>query len=132
MPPKKTAAKVPTARTNAAVARKKAKSRSGRAGLVFPVSRIQSQLRKGDYAPRISAGAAVYLAAALEYLGAELLELASSAAADTKKARITPRHVQFALRNDSELDEFCKSATVPGGGVMPHINRVLFASQVNK
>jgi len=131
MPPKKTAAaKAPSARANAAAARKKGKSYSGRAGLVFPVGRIQSQLRKGDYAPRISPGAAVYLAAALEYLGAELLELASNAAADTKKTRITPRHVQFALRNDSELNEFCKSATVPGGGVMPHINRALLPARV--
>ncbi|KAJ3281830.1 Histone H2A type 1-C, partial [Rhizoclosmatium sp. JEL0117] len=57
-----------------------AKSRSSRAGLQFPVGRIHRLLRKGNYAQRVGAGAPVYLAAVLEYLGAEILELAGNAA----------------------------------------------------
>lgn len=73
----------------------KAKSRSSRAGLQFPVGRIHRLLRKGNYAERVGAGAPVYLAAVLEYLSAEILELAGNAARDNKKTRIIPRHLQF-------------------------------------
>merc|ERR1711996_128667 len=71
----------------------KAKSRSSRAGLQFPVGRIHRLLRKGSYAERVGAGVPVYLAAVIEYLAAEVLELAGNAARDNKKTRIIPRHL---------------------------------------
>ncbi|KAF7316347.1 Histone H2A [Mycena indigotica] len=80
----------------------KAQSRSSKAGLQFPVGRIHRLLKKGNYAQRVGAGAPVYLAAVLEYLAAEILELAGNAARDNKKHRIVPRHLQLAIRNDEE------------------------------
>src|SRR5215210_7261915 len=83
----------------------KSQTRSVRAGLQFPVGRINRFLRDGRYAPRVGGGAPVYLAAVLEYLAAEILELAGNAARDNGKTRITPRHVQLAIRNDEELNK---------------------------
>lgn len=67
---------------------KKSTTSSAKAGLQFPVGRIGRYLRQGKFATRMGAGAPVYLAAVLEYLCAEILELAGNAARDNKKSRI--------------------------------------------
>merc|ERR1712107_60370 len=95
------------------------------AGLQFPVSRIHRLLRKGNYAQRLGAGAPVYMAAVMEYLAAEILELAGNAARDNKKARIIPRHLQLAIRNDEELSKLLSGVTIAQGGVLPNIQSVL-------
>ena len=104
---------------------KKAQSKSSKAGLQFPVGRISRFLKKGKYASRIGAGAPVYLAAILEYLTAEILELAGNAAKDNKKTRIVPRHIQLAVRNDEELNKLFGGVTIAQGGVLPNILPVL-------
>ena len=100
-------------------------SRSARAGLQFPVGRVHRYLRDGRYAKRVGAGAPVYLAAVLEYLTAEVLELAGNAARDNKKVRIIPRHIQLAVRNDEELNKLLGDITIPSGGVLPNIHSQL-------
>ena len=106
-------------------AKAKAKTRSFRAGLQFPVGRVHRFLRKGRFAPRIGSGAPVYLAAVLEYLSAEILELAGNVARDNKKSRIIPRHLQLAVRNDEELNKLLSGVTIAQGGVLPNIQAVL-------
>ncbi|XP_047049033.1 protein H2A.5-like [Lolium rigidum] len=105
--------------------RKKAVSRSVKAGLQFPVGRIGRFLKKGRYAQRVGSGAPVYLAAVLEYLAAEVLELAGNAAKDNKKTRIMPRHLMLAIRNDEEFGKLLSGVTIAHGGVLPNIHSVL-------
>ena len=111
---------------------KKSVSRSTKAGLQFPVGRIARYLKQGKYASRVGAGAPVYLAAVLEYLTAELLELAGNASRDNKKTRIIPRHIQLAIRNDEELGKLLGSVTIAAGGVLPNIHSVLLPKKTGK
>lgn len=105
--------------------RGKAKSQrisiSKRAGTIFPVSRIRRYLKGCTFHQRIAVGAPIYQAAVMEYLSAEILELAGNAARDNKRTRITPRHILLAVANDEELNKLLKNVTIPSGGVMPHI-----------
>jgi C-terminus of histone H2A/Core histone H2A/H2B/H3/H4 len=73
----------------------------------------------------MGAGAPVYLAAVLEYLCAEILELAGNAARDNKKSRIVPRHITLAVKNDEELNKLLGGVTIASGGVLPNIHAVL-------
>ncbi|KAL7851446.1 hypothetical protein AOLI_G00218020 [Acnodon oligacanthus] len=113
-------------------ARAKAKTRSSRAGLQFPVGRVHRLLRKGNYAERVGAGAPVYLAPVLEYLTAEILELAGSAAHDNKTTRIIPRHLHLTVRNDEELNKLLGGVTIAQGGVLPNIQAVLLHKKTDK
>ena len=91
-----------------------------------PLAEISDSLFAiGNYAERIGGGAPVYLAAVLEYLTAEILELAGNAARDNRKTRIIPRHIQLAIRNDEELNSLLANVTLAQGGVLPNIQAAL-------
>ena len=107
-------------------------SRSARAGLQFPVGRLARYLKEGGYAKRVGGAAPVYMAAVLEYIVAEVLELAGNAAKDNKKLRIIPRHIQLAVKNDEELNKYLGRATIASGGVLPNIHAVLLKKKGDK
>merc|ERR1712110_662269 len=107
-------------------------SRSSRAGLNFPVGRVMRYLRKGRFASRVGSGAPVYMAAVLEYLTAEVLELSGNAAKSYKKSRIVPRHVFLAVKEDTELDRLLSSTLITNGGVKEHIEPALLKKKGKK
>ncbi|GAA5836155.1 hypothetical protein JCM3766R1_001979 [Sporobolomyces carnicolor] len=98
---------------------------ASRSGLVFPPSRFRRYLKKGRFAERVGQGAPIFTAAVLEYLVAEVTELAGNAALDNKKSRITPRHIQLAIRHDEELNRLMQGVTISQGGVLPQIQAEL-------
>uniref|UniRef100_A0A8C1S3Q0 MacroH2A.1 histone n=1 Tax=Cyprinus carpio TaxID=7962 RepID=A0A8C1S3Q0_CYPCA len=104
-------------------------SRSARAGVIFPVGRMLRYIKRGLPKYRIGVGAPVYMAAVLEYLTAEILELAGNAARDNKKGRVTPRHILLAIANDEELHQLLKGVTIAAGGVLPNIQPELLSKK---
>ena len=76
-------------------------SRSLRAGLVFPVTRLKGLIKKDNYASKMYTGAAIYLVAVLEYLSCEI---SGKFAQQNHRSRICPRHIMHAIRTDEELD----------------------------
>ena len=101
-------------------------TRAFRAGLQVSVSRVEKFLTDHVVANRKSGGAAVYLAGVLEYLFAEILELAGNVARDNKKVRINARALKLAIGHDEELHMFfSEKTTVLPGGVMPHVEPFL-------
>jgi histone H2A len=58
------------------------------------------------------------MAAVLEYLACEVIELAGKAAKDNRKRRILPVHLKLAMRYDEEISKFLgNSVLAEGGGV---------------
>eukprot|EP01059_Diplonema_ambulator_P013125 TRINITY_DN2364_c0_g3_i1.p1 TRINITY_DN2364_c0_g3~~TRINITY_DN2364_c0_g3_i1.p1 ORF type:complete len:158 (+),score=60.52 TRINITY_DN2364_c0_g3_i1:24-476(+) len=106
--------------------RAKGVSKSSRAGLLFPVSRVGSSLRKGRFAKRVSTPAAVFLTAVMEYCTRELLQLSAKTAHKNKKQHnIKPRHVCLAVREDEDLSQLLSQVTIAGGGVMGGVHNAM-------
>jgi histone H2A len=102
-------------------------TKKNKADLIFPTGRCGGLLRRGRFARRVSASAGVYMAAVLEYLTAELLELSCKATAGSKKnaKRITPRALTLAVRSDDDLGNLLKDVSLSRGGVVPNVHSAL-------
>ena len=96
--------------------------RGQKAGLLWGVGRTASFIRKGRYAERVSGDAPVFMAGVLEYMSAELLELAGNVATESKKKTIMPRHIQLAIQNDEEFSRLMANTLLSEGGVSPNIH----------
>lgn len=98
-------------------------SRSSKAGLSFPVGRIARMLKTGRYAERVGVGAPVYLAAVLEYLVAEILEVSTMVVKQNKKTRIIPRYIFLGLKEDEEFNRLFQHTIITASGVKVHSHK---------
>ncbi|XP_069898174.1 histone H2A-Bbd type 1-like [Dipodomys merriami] len=78
-------------------------TRSARAELQFPVSRVDRFLREGNYAQRLSSSTPVFLSGVLEYLVSNILDLAGNEARRNGRTRITPDHVKMVIENQKQF-----------------------------
>ena len=105
-----------TGREKGGKARAKSKTRSTdqlRAYLQFPVGRVHCYLKPYNYSECVGASASVYLAAVMEYLVTEILELVGNRAQDKRKLKINSWYLQFAIKSDKELSQLLSDVIFP-------------------
>jgi|EP00092_Neocalanus_flemingeri_P033812 histone H2A len=107
-------------------------AKGNRTGLIMPAGRIGSALRRARYAKRTSRSAGIYMAAALEYLTAELLELSSKATLQAKKKKISPRAITLATKADADLGALLRNTTISRGGIIPSLAKALESKKAKK
>lgn len=100
-------------------------SKSAKAGLQFPVGRVERKIREGNYGRQVSQEAPVYLAGVLEYILAEVLDTAGEITVDNKRGTINGRAIRLAIGGDAELNTLFADAIVSGGGVIPYVHEIL-------
>jgi histone H2A len=111
---------------------KKTTTRSKRAGLTFPVGRTDRLLRSKKVAKRVGATGSVYITAVLEYMAAELIDLAGTRTEPSKhtyttvsvkgdevhhKKRINDRDLTMAIHNDEEIHQLFAGVDIIGVGI---------------
>ena len=72
------------------------------------------------------------MAAVLEYLTFEILELAGNAAKEHNRKTVAPRHLQLAVRNDEELAKLMANTMIHEGGYMSNIHPFLQQGKAKK
>jgi histone H2A len=89
-------------------------SAQAKSGLLLPAGRIHRKMRESRL--RVSRNAAVYMAGMLEYLCAEVLCVAGDRVKQDKRKIISPKDIQQAVRNDTELDVVMTQVVFPESG----------------
>ncbi|GAB0177403.1 histone H2A-beta, sperm-like [Grus japonensis] len=113
-----------------AKAKKSRSSRASRAGLLFSVSRVDRQLRRGRFAERFGARAPVYLAAVLQWVTHKTMDVAGKISKKSKQQRISPSHLQTAVQKNSVLKQLLRVGVPRGGGrAVPQSQRVASPSK---
>ncbi|KAL0588021.1 Histone H2A-Bbd type 2/3 [Plecturocebus cupreus] len=92
--------------------RRRIRSRTTRAELLFSVSQVERGLREGRYAQRLSPSAPVYLAAVIQDLTAQILELAGQEAHNNGERIISPRLLDMAVHNNALLSTLFETTTI--------------------
>jgi len=104
---------------------------SARADIIFNAQKCFQKLKKSTN-QRVRKEAGVYMATVLEYLVAEILEVAGDATKQAKKRRITPRSIMLSVRSDEELSALTKKVHFAESGTIPFIAPVLLQKPLKR
>jgi histone H3/H4 len=114
---------------------KKNTSRQGKAGIIFPPSISEKFLRNFGFSKiMVTKNAPVYLAAVLEYITVDILQISADMANENKRVRITIRDLELSVRTDPELTSLFDKCSICfiGGGVVPSIHHSLLTKKPRK
>lgn len=105
-----------------------------KAGLTFPAGRMLTHIRRLTGAQRVAKNTAIYTAAVVEYLTAELLDIACTEAGQDKKhpKRITPRHIKLAIDKDKDMGRLVGDTVISQGGVLPYVDMALLPKKARE
>jgi len=92
-------------------------SKSSKAGLIFPISRVKERIKNVSSVEGLRVGekTSIFLTGVLEFLTRSLVREAGLVADQHKHKRITPRDIKLAVFNNKSLQEITKGAFIPGG-----------------
>jgi histone H2A len=117
----------------AKTAKKASVSASTRAGLMFPVGRFRTMLRKGRFSSgNIGSDAGIVAAAVCEFITKELFVVALEQMERSNKKTIAPTHIQKAILSDSDFTKLLANVQISGGGMLPNILKELMPKKKGK
>jgi histone H2A len=99
----------------------KAKSRSNRAGLQFPVGRIHRLLRKGNYAERVGVVPLCTWLPSWNTWPLKFWSWQATLLVTTRRPESSQDTCNWPFRNDEELNKLLSGVTISQGGVLPNI-----------
>ena len=109
------------------------KTTSTRAGLLFATPKILKLMKRERLAGGIGKRPAIVVAAAMEYICQEILELSGDIVLQGKRKRITPRQIMLAISGDDELHKLVGyKGTFHESGVAPHIHPAMLPKNAKK
>jgi len=111
---------------------KKGTSRQSKAEIIFPPSVAEKFLRLFETSLiMVTHTAPVYLAAILEYICMEIIELASEMAKDVRRIRITVADIELSSKGDTELNKLFMENNIKflGGSVESYIHPSLLVKK---
>lgn len=94
------------------------------------MGRIGRYIRCKNYSTRVGVGAPVFVAAVMEYLCAEVLDVAGEICKEAGYKRITPRYIELAVRKDIDLARLFQNKSISEGGTAPINNQSLSKSKI--
>jgi histone H2A len=107
------------------------RSRSLQSDLKISVAKVEKAMRLDERGVRLSEDGVVAMAGVAEYIATEIWELAGNAAKKHKRHTVATREIELAVRKDEDLSKLF-GGTIPGGGVVPHVQALLLGKKHKK
>lgn len=105
--------------------KKAAASRSSKAGLTMPVSRVNRHLKLSRVTERVGCTTPVFMACVLEYVMAEVLELAGNQCLKEKRKRVSVADIVYAIRTDKELHKLTEGFRFFTGDKLQNVSQAV-------